>query len=85
MNVPLLDLGIQYASLRQDILSAITRVCEAQRFIMGPEVAAFESEVAAFPGATHAIGVSSGTGALHPELTRARIEHVAGADAARVS
>ncbi len=42
MNVPLLDLKLQYASLRQDILSAITRVCDGRRFIMGPEVTACE-------------------------------------------
>ena len=36
MNVPLLDLQAQYAPLRDEILAAITRVCDSQRFIMGP-------------------------------------------------
>ena len=64
MQVPLLDLRLQYASIREDILSAVTRVCDSQQFIMGPEVERLESEVAAAIGAPHAIAVSSGTDAL---------------------
>ncbi len=64
MPVPLLDLQGQYAPLREQILEAITRVCDSQRFILGPETEAFEREVAAAIGVTDAIGVSSGTDAL---------------------
>src|SRR5512140_2537097 len=64
MRVPLLDLSAQYAPLREEILAAMTRVADSQRFIMGPEVEAFESEIAAMIGVRHAIGVSSGTDAL---------------------
>src|SRR3954462_5468314 len=64
MPVPLLDLEAQYRPLRGDILAAITRVCDSQRFIMGPEVSGFEQEVAAHLGVREAIGVSSGTDAL---------------------
>jgi len=64
MQVPLLDLRLQYASMREDILSAITRVCDSQQFIMGPEVEQLESEVAAAIGVPHAVAVSSGTDAL---------------------
>ena len=64
MLVPLLDLSAQYAPLRREILAAITRVCDSQRFILGPEVDAFEQEVADRLGAGHAIAVSSGTDAL---------------------
>jgi dTDP-4-amino-4,6-dideoxygalactose transaminase len=64
MQVPLLDLRLQYASIREDILSAVTRVCDSQQFIMGPEVERLESEVAAAIGVPHAIAVSSGTDAL---------------------
>ena len=46
-GVPLLDLQAQYAPLREEILAAITRVCDSQRFIMGPEIDAFEREIAA--------------------------------------
>jgi dTDP-4-amino-4,6-dideoxygalactose transaminase len=63
-TVPLLDLTAQYAPLRAEILAALTRVADSQRFIMGPEVEAFEREVAAMLEVDHAIGVSSGTDAL---------------------
>ena len=59
-GVPLLDLQGQYAPLRQALLEAITRVCDSQRFIMGPEIEALEQELASLLGVTHAIGVSSG-------------------------
>ncbi len=64
MQVPLLDLKAQYATIREEIREAIDRVCGSQNFILGPEVAALESEVAAFCGARFAIGMSSGTDAL---------------------
>jgi dTDP-4-amino-4,6-dideoxygalactose transaminase len=47
LRVPLLDLQAQYAPLRHDILEAVTRVCDSQRFILGPEVDALETELAA--------------------------------------
>jgi dTDP-4-amino-4,6-dideoxygalactose transaminase len=62
--VPLLDLGAQYRPLRDEILAAIIRVCDSQRFIMGPEVEALERELAAFLDVPHTIAVSSGTDAL---------------------
>lgn len=64
ITVPLLDLGAQYAPIRQELLDAITRVCDSQRFILGPEVDALEHELAESIGAGHAIAVSSGTDAL---------------------
>jgi dTDP-4-amino-4,6-dideoxygalactose transaminase len=64
MPVPLLDLQAQYRPLRDEILAAMTRVCDSQRFIMGPEVDALERELAAQLGIRHAISVSSGTDAL---------------------
>jgi dTDP-4-amino-4,6-dideoxygalactose transaminase len=64
VTVPLLDLQAQYAPLRQPLLDALTRVADSQRFIMGPEVEAFEREVAHVVDVQHAIGVSSGTDAL---------------------
>jgi len=62
--VPLLDLEAQYRPLRDEILAAITRVCDSQRFIMGPEVEALERELARDLGVSEAITVSSGTDAL---------------------
>jgi len=63
-GVPLLDLQAQYRPLRAEILAAIERVCDSQRFIMGPEIAALETEMAAMLGVRHAVAVSSGTDAL---------------------
>ncbi len=64
MPIPLLDLQAQYRPLRDDILAAITRVAESQRFIMGPEIDGLERELSALLGIEHAIAVSSGTDAL---------------------
>src|SRR3979409_1253254 len=63
-KVPLLDLSRQYQPLRDEILAAVTRVCDSQRYIMGPEVDALEADLARLLGVGHAIGVSSGTDAL---------------------
>jgi dTDP-4-amino-4,6-dideoxygalactose transaminase len=62
--IPLLDLKAQYAPLRDEILAAIERVCDSQRFIMGPEIEALEQELSKLLGVRHAIAVSSGTDAL---------------------
>ena len=64
MPVPLLDLQEQYRPIRDDLIAALIRVADTQRFIGGPEVEALERELAAFIGVRHAIGVSSGTDAL---------------------
>jgi len=73
MKVPLLDLTAQYSAVRWEIRTAIERVCDTQNFILGPEVAAFEQEIAAFCGAGHAVGVSSGTDALLVALMAAGV------------
>jgi len=62
--VPLLDLEAQYRPLRDDILRALTRVADSQRFILGPEVESLERSLADLLEVEHAIGVSSGTDAL---------------------
>ncbi|HEY1262150.1 MAG TPA: DUF309 domain-containing protein [Terriglobales bacterium] len=63
-SVPLLDLQRQYAPLREEILAAIERVCGSQKFILGEEVEALESEMAAYTGAAASVGCASGTDAL---------------------
>ncbi len=63
-SVPLLDLLAQYRPIREEVLAAITRVCDSQRFILGPEVEGLERELAQMLEVTDAIGVSSGTDAL---------------------
>jgi dTDP-4-amino-4,6-dideoxygalactose transaminase len=64
MPVPLLDLQGQYGPLRDEILAAIARVCDSQRFIGGPEVEGLEREIARYLAVPHAVGLSSGTDAL---------------------
>jgi dTDP-4-amino-4,6-dideoxygalactose transaminase len=64
VTIPLLDLKAQYRPIREEILAAMTRVADAQRFIMGPEVEALEGTLRTLIGVEHAIAVSSGTDAL---------------------
>lgn len=64
ISVPLLDLKAQFATIEGETRSAIDRVLASQHFILGPEVEALESEVAAYCQCQFGIGVSSGTDAL---------------------
>lgn len=64
MQVPLLDLKLQYAPLAGEIQAAIGRICASQAFILGPAVKELEATVAAYSGCLHGVGVSSGTDAL---------------------
>ncbi len=67
-NIPLLDLQAQYLSLKPDLDAAVGRVLESGHYVLGSEVAAFESEFAAYCDCRHAVGVNSGTSALHLAL-----------------
>ena len=62
--VPLLDLHRQYKTIREEVLAAIERVCSSQKFILGAEVEALESEIFVFTGVAEAVGCASGTNAL---------------------
>src|SRR3954454_6850171 len=64
MTVPLFDPSTPLAPLRGEFDAAIKRVLDSKHFILGPEVAGFETELAAYAGARHAIGVANGTEAL---------------------
>jgi dTDP-4-amino-4,6-dideoxygalactose transaminase len=64
----LVDLKAQYNSIKAEIDVAINRVLEHGQFILGPEVKAFEEEMAAYCGTKYAVGVASGTDALHLAL-----------------
>ena len=61
---PFLDLKAQFSEIRDEVMAALSRVMESQQFILGPEVEAFEDEVAAKVGARAAIGLASGTDAI---------------------
>ncbi len=74
MKIPLLDLKAQYAPLREEIRAAMDEVCDAQYFILGPRVQAFEAHVAAYCGAPYAVGLSSGTDALLAALMAMEIK-----------
>lgn len=63
-TVPVLDLSPEIEALLPDIQAAMNEVVRSGKFIMGPDVAAFEEEVARFLGVRHAVGVNSGTDAL---------------------
>jgi dTDP-4-amino-4,6-dideoxygalactose transaminase len=63
-EIPMLDLRVQHAPLRAELEAAVRRVLDSGRFILGPEVAAFEREAAAALGVALAVGVSSGSDAL---------------------
>jgi dTDP-4-amino-4,6-dideoxygalactose transaminase len=62
--VPMLNLHQEYLDLKPDIDDAIGRVIASGAFFLGPELAAFEAEFAAWCGVAHAVGVGSGTAAL---------------------
>lgn len=64
MRVPLLDLKLQYQSLKNELDEAVLRVIESQYFILGPEVKQMEGAFCEYLNCKHAIGVSSGTDAL---------------------
>jgi dTDP-4-amino-4,6-dideoxygalactose transaminase len=64
MQVPLLDLKLQYQPLAQEIEAAIAKVCASQHFILGGAVRELEAAVSAYSQCRHGVGVSSGTDAL---------------------
>jgi hypothetical protein len=64
VSVPLFDSRTPLAPLRSAIDAKLAEVIEGARFILGPEVAAFEADFAAYVGAQHAIGVANGTDAI---------------------
>jgi len=68
VKIPLVDLKAQYKQIEDEINEAIQGVIHSGQFILGPEVEAFESEVAAYCGIKYAIGVASGTDALQLAL-----------------
>jgi len=64
MEIPLLDLKAQYATIRDDVLAAVAEVLESQVCVGGPRVAELERQIAGFCGCRHAVAVSSGTDAI---------------------
>jgi dTDP-4-amino-4,6-dideoxygalactose transaminase len=77
MNVPLLDLKAQYASIKGEIDAAVAAVLESQQFILGPRVEQCEEAISKYVGCSHGIGVSSGSDAL---LACLMAEHIGDGD-----
>ena len=71
--IPFLDLSAQYRHLKPEIDAAVARVLESSQFVLGDEVAAFETEFAQYCGAGHGVAVNSGTSALHLALLAAGV------------
>ena len=72
-RIPIADPAAEYAELAAEIDAATKRVLASGRYILGPEGAALESEIAAYAGVPHAVGVNSGTDALHLALRAAGV------------
>jgi dTDP-4-amino-4,6-dideoxygalactose transaminase len=73
MKVPLLDLKIQYQTVKNEILKAVEDIFDSQNFILGPQVEALEKEIAGYCLSGYAVGVSSGSDALLISLMAAGI------------
>jgi dTDP-4-amino-4,6-dideoxygalactose transaminase len=73
LPVPFLDLRVQYDGLRDEMMRALARVAESSTYVLGPEVARFEEEFAAYTCARHCVAVNSGTSALHLALIAAGV------------
>lgn len=71
--IPMLDLNLQYSSIRMEIKAAIDQVLDSQHFILGPQVKALEEEVARYCGRQFGVGVASGTDALTLALSTSGI------------
>jgi dTDP-4-amino-4,6-dideoxygalactose transaminase len=72
--IPMVDLKEQYALLKEEIDNGLLEGLERTQFILGPNVSAFEGECAKYLGVEHAVGVASGTDALHLSLIAAGVE-----------
>jgi len=72
-TIPMVDTVAEYRAFKDEIDAAFARVMASGRFVLGPEGEAFEKEIAAYTGAKHAVGMNSGTDALHLALVAAGI------------
>ena len=72
--IPLVDLKVQYLSIKDEIDTAIAEVVESCQFILGEKVEAFEADFASYCQTRYALGINSGTSALHLALLAAGVE-----------
>src|SRR3984893_8492831 len=71
--IPLVDLKAQYQDVKAEVDAAVAAVLESGHFILGPEVQAFEREFGAYCNTAFAVGLNSGTSALHLALLAAGV------------
>lgn len=72
-KIPLLDLKAQYAGIKKDVTETMNAVIGEQSFILGKEVSALESEIAAYCQTRHGVGVANGTDAIQLSLRAAGV------------
>lgn len=72
-RVPLLDLKAQHATIRTEVLEAVTQLIDSQQFILGPDVQKLEQEIAPYCGSKYAVGCASGSDALFLALLEAGV------------
>jgi UDP-2-acetamido-2-deoxy-ribo-hexuluronate aminotransferase len=63
--IPMVDLGKQFTEIREEIMEMVCRILESSHYILGPNVGEFEKKIAEYLGVADALGVASGTDALH--------------------
>jgi dTDP-4-amino-4,6-dideoxygalactose transaminase len=73
MNVPFLDLKVQYRQIESEVLPVVTEAMQNGAFIGGPQVSGFEEEFATFCDSRYCVGVGSGTDALRFALMAAGV------------
>jgi dTDP-4-amino-4,6-dideoxygalactose transaminase len=74
MTIPMVDLKAQYETIKEEINNAVLGVIQSTHFILGPQGKSLEEEIAHYLGVKHAVGVASGTDALHLALLAAGIK-----------
>ncbi len=63
--VPMVDLRKQFSEIKDEVLEMLTEILESSHYVLGSRVSDFEKKIAEYQGVGHAIGVASGTDALH--------------------
>lgn len=65
MMIPMIDLKKEFAEIKKEVLDILTEILESSSFILGPKVSELERKIAAYHNVSEALGVASGTDALH--------------------
>ncbi len=63
-QVPITDLGLEYEAIKKDLTPLLDKILRSGAYVLGPELAQFEKELASYIGVRHAVGVNSGTDAV---------------------